>query len=126
MYLTAGGPARIVPLNIEGSRLVELFQGTLDILVLKALVWGPRHGYAVARWIGERTDDALQVEDGALYTALHRLEQRRWVRSEWGRSENNRAAKYYSLTAAGRRQLAERISIWQRYSAAVSRVLETA
>jgi PadR family transcriptional regulator, regulatory protein PadR len=105
---------------------LELLQGTLDILILKALVWGPRHGYAVARWIGERTDEALLVEDGALYTALHRIEQRGWVRGEWGRSENNRAAKYYSLTIAGRKQLATRISAWRRYTAAVSRVLETA
>ncbi len=124
MYLTSAGTAAIVPLNIEGSLPVDLLQGTLDILVLKALIWGPRHGYAVARWIGERTDEALLVDDGALYTALHRLEQRGWVKSQWGRSENNRAAKYYSLTTAGRKQLAERISVWQRYSAAVSRVLE--
>ena len=108
---------------LRGTDL-DLVQGTLDILVLKALVWGPRHGYAVARWIGERTDEELRVEDGALYTALHRLEKRGWVRGQWGRSENNRAAKYYALTAAGRRQLAARISVWQRYAAAVSRVLE--
>jgi PadR family transcriptional regulator, regulatory protein PadR len=105
---------------------LELLQGTLDTLILKALVWGPRHGYAVARWIGERTDEALLVEDGALYTALHRIEKRGWVRGEWGRSENNRPAKYYALTGAGRKQLATRISAWQRYAAAVSRVLETA
>ncbi len=108
---------------LRGTDL-DLVQGTLDILVLKALVWGPRHGYAVARWIGERTDEELHVEDGALYTALHRIEKRGWVRGQWGRSENNRAAKYYALTAAGRKQLAARISVWQRYAAAVSRVLE--
>jgi PadR family transcriptional regulator, regulatory protein PadR len=108
---------------LRGTDL-DLVQGTLDILVLKALVWGPRHGYAVARWIGERTDEELRVEDGALYTALHRIEKRGWVRAQWGRSENNRAAKYYALTAAGRKQLAARISVWQRYAAAVSRVLE--
>lgn len=110
---------------LRGTEL-DLLQGTLDILILKALVWGPRHGYAVARWISERTDDALMVEDGALYTALHRIEKRGWVKAQWGRSENNRAAKYYSLTPAGRKQLAVRISIWQRYAAAVSRILETA
>jgi len=109
---------------LRGTDL-DLVQGTLDILVLKALVWGPRHGYAVARWIGERTDEELRVEDGALYTALHRIEKRGWVRGQWGRSENNRAAKYYALTAAGRKQLAARISLWRRYAAAVSRVLET-
>jgi PadR family transcriptional regulator PadR len=108
---------------LRGTDL-DLVQGTLDILVLKALVWGPRHGYAVARWIGERTDEELRVEDGALYTALHRIEKRGWVRGQWGRSENNRAAKYYALTAAGRKQLAARVSVWQRYAAAVSRVLE--
>jgi len=108
---------------LRGTDL-DLVQGTLDILVLKALVWGPRHGYAVARWIGERTEEELRVEDGALYTALHRIEKRGWVRGQWGRSENNRAAKYYALTAAGRKQLAARISVWQRYAAAVSRVLE--
>jgi PadR family transcriptional regulator PadR len=108
---------------LRGTDL-DLVQGTLDILVLKALVWGPRHGYAVARWIEERTDEELRVEDGALYTALHRIETRGWVRGQWGRSENNRAAKYYALTAAGRKQLAARISVWQRYAAAVSRVLE--
>ena len=81
---------------LRGTDL-DLVQGTLDILVLKALVWGPRHGYAVARWIGERTDEELRVEDGALYTALHRIEKRGWVRGQWGRSENNRAAKYYAL-----------------------------
>jgi PadR family transcriptional regulator, regulatory protein PadR len=108
---------------LRGTDL-DLVQGTLDILILKALVWGPRHGYAVARWIGERTDEELRVEDGALYTALHRIEKRGWVRGQWGRSENNRAAKYYALTAAGRKQLAARISVWQRYAAAVSRVLE--
>ena len=108
---------------LRGTDL-DLVQGTLDILVLKALVWGPRHGYAVARWIGQRTDEELRVEDGALYTALHRIEKRGWVRGQWGRSENNRAAKYYALTAAGRKQLAARISVWQRYAAAISRVLE--
>jgi len=108
---------------LRGTDL-DLVQGTLDILVLKALVWGPRHGYAVARWIGERTDEELRVEDGALYTALHRIEKRGWARGQWGRSTHNRAAKYYALTAAGRKQLAARISVWQRYAAAVSRVLE--
>jgi PadR family transcriptional regulator len=105
---------------------LELLQGTLDVLVLKALTWGPRHGYAVARWIGERTQDELLVEDGALYTALHRMAKRGWVRSEWGRSENNRPAKFYTLTPAGRKHLAARTSMWQRYAAAISRVLETA
>jgi PadR family transcriptional regulator PadR len=105
---------------------LELLQGTLDLLILKALSWGPRHGYAVARWIADRTHDELVVEDGALYTALHRLRKRGWVESEWGRSEANRSAKYYELTLAGRAQLRARTSLWERYAAAVSRVLHTA
>jgi len=81
---------------------LDLLQGTLDVLVLKALAWGPRHGYAVARWIKETSDDALTVEDRALYVALHRLEGRGWIESEWGLSVNNRKAKYYQLTSAER------------------------
>ena len=103
-----------------------LIQGTLDALVLKTLSWGPRHGYAVARWIRETTADELLIEDGALYTALHRLEKRGWVESEWGVSENNRKAKYYQLTAAGRKQLGLRSALWERYAKAVFKVLRTA
>jgi PadR family transcriptional regulator PadR len=109
----------------DGTEL-ELLQGTLDLLILKALSRGANHGYAVARWIAERTGDELVIEDGALYTALHRLQKRGWLRSEWGRSENNRAAKYYELTPTGRKQLQVRASFWDRYAAAVSRVLQTA
>lgn len=102
---------------------LDLLQGTLDLLVLKTLSWGPRHGYAVARWIQETTRDALRVEEGALYPALHRLERRGWIASEWGLSENNRRAKYYQLTDAGRRQLRAQHAAWTRYTAAVGRVL---
>jgi transcriptional regulator len=105
---------------------LELLQGTLDVLVLKTLSWGPRHGYAVARWIADTTQDELQIEEGALYTALHRLEKRGWVEAEWGVSENNRRAKYYQLTALGRRQLRSRTALWERYAQAVTRVLRTA
>ena len=105
---------------------LDLLQGTLDVLVLKTLSWGPRHGYAVARWIAETTDDALRVEEGALYTALHRLEKRRLVESEWGISENNRKAKYYQLTPAGRANLRARTASWTRYAEAVFKVLRTA
>ena len=105
---------------------LDLLQGTLDVLILKTLSWGPMHGYGVSRWIRQRTDDVLTVEDAALYQALHRLERRGWIESEWGLSENNRRAKYYQLTAEGRRQLRAEVSTWQRYAAAVSRVLETA
>jgi PadR family transcriptional regulator PadR len=103
---------------------LQLLQGTLDVLVLKTLSWGARHGYAIARWIRDTTDDELQVEDRALYVALHRMEQRGWIESEWGFSENNRKAKYYQLTQAGRRQLRSKTATWARYSAAVTKVLQ--
>jgi len=102
---------------------LSLIQGTVDLLVLRALQQGPVHGYAVSRWIRERTDAVISMEDAALYQALHRLEARGWVESEWGVSENNRRAKYYSLTTAGRRQLRDEVATWQRYAAAMSRVI---
>jgi len=105
---------------------LDLLQGTLDVLILKTLTWGPMHGYAVAGAIRERTDDVILVEEGALYPALHRLERRGWVESEWGVSENNRRAKYYQLTAAGRRQLRAELSAWARYVEAVGKVLQPA
>jgi PadR family transcriptional regulator PadR len=100
-----------------------LLQGTLDVLVLKALAWGPRHGYAVARWIRSTTDGELNVEEGALYTALHRMEKRKWLESEWGVSENNRRAKFYRLTPAGERQLRQGSRDWSAYAEAVFKVL---
>jgi transcriptional regulator len=103
---------------------MNLLQGTLDLLVLKALVFGPLHGYGVARWVRETTDDTLVVEEGALYTSLHRMERRGWLESEWGVSENNRRAKYYSLTRAGRRRLDEELSLWVRYAEAVFKVVQ--
>jgi PadR family transcriptional regulator PadR len=105
---------------------LDLLQGTLDLLVLKALIFGPRHGYAVARWVRETTDDDLQIEEGALYTALHRMEKRRWLESEWGLSDANRKAKYYQITALGRRQLRAQTDVWTRYAQAMFKVLETA
>ena len=105
---------------------LQLLQGTLDVLVLKALESGPKHGYRVARWIKDATDAELQVEDRALYVALHRMEERGWLESEWGVTENNRRAKYYRLTAEGRRQLAAERDRWARYAAAVWKVLRTA
>ncbi|HEU4993828.1 MAG TPA: PadR family transcriptional regulator [Gemmatimonadaceae bacterium] len=101
-----------------------LVKGTLDVLILKAVSWGPRHGYAVAEWINVVTDRALLVEEGPLYTALHRLEKKNWLTSEWGYSETNRRARYYSLTRAGRQQLKSEVSLWERYSRAVSRALD--
>jgi transcriptional regulator len=105
---------------------LQLLQGTLDVLVLKTLSWGPRHGYAIAQWIRDTTDAELQVEDRALYVSLHRMEERAWLDSEWGVTENNRKAKYYQLTREGRRQLTARTATWSRYAAAVFKVLKTA
>ena len=102
---------------------LPILQGTLDILVLKALANEALHGYAVARWIRETTDDALRIEEGALYTALHRLEKRRWIESSWGLSENNRRAKFYGLTVSGRKQLRQGSQDWVRYAEAVSKIL---
>lgn len=104
---------------------LQVVHGTLDLLVLKALVWGPRHGYAVAHWISQSTGEDLQVEDRALYVALHRLERHGWVESEWGLSENNRRAKYYQITPSGRSHLAVLTGRWMRYTASVSRLLQT-
>jgi len=104
---------------------LDLLKGTLDVLVLKALIWGPRHGYAVARWIEDTTGGTLQVEEGALYHALHRLEKRGWLNSEWGVSDANRRAKYYALNPAGRKQLAAQTATWTRYAEAVFAVLRT-
>ena len=105
---------------------LDLLRGTLDVLVLKTLSWGPRHGYAVARWIKETSDGTITVEDRALYVSLHRLEERGLVSSEWGLSENNRKAKYYELTAQGRRQLRAKAADWTSYATAVFRILRTA
>ena len=104
---------------------LKLLQGTLDVLVLKALAFGARHGFAVAQWIRQTSDDALGIEDGALYTALHRLERRGLIASEWGLSDNNRKAKYYVLTRAGRAQLKSGTQAWTRYAEAVFKVLQS-
>jgi PadR family transcriptional regulator PadR len=101
----------------------ELLHGTLDALVLKTLSWGPRHGYAIARWIEDITDDALRIEEGSLYPALYRMERRGWIEAEWGLSENNRKVKFYRLTAAGRERLAVETAQWSRFTTAVSKVL---
>ena len=105
---------------------LDLLQGTLDVLVLKTVSWGARHGYAVAQWIRQTTDGELQIEEAALYTALYRLEQRKWLRSEWGLSDNNRRAKFYELTPAGRKELTAQAARWTRYAGAVTKVLRTA
>lgn len=102
---------------------LELIRGTFDLILLKTLSWGPMHGLGVFRWIEQQTNGQLQVEEGALYPALHRLEQRGALRAEWGITENNRRAKYYRLTPAGRRQLAAEVSRWSRYTEAVDMIL---
>ena len=104
---------------------LDLLQGTLDVLILKTLSWGPRHGYAIARWVHDVSDDVLRVEEGALYPALHRLEKRGWIESEWGLSDNNRRARFYQLTASGKRQLRAQTTRWTRYATAVFKVLQT-
>ncbi len=102
----------------------NLLQGTLDLLILKALSWGPRHGYGIADWIEHATGTEMLVGEGTLYPALHRLEARELVEAEWGLSENNRRAKYYRLTAAGRRQLAAEQANWLAFAGAMTRVFE--
>jgi len=102
-----------------------LLQGTLELLVLKTLSWGPMHGYGIASWIEGATDDVLRVEEGSLYPALYRMTRKGWIKGSWGTSENNRRAKFYALTAEGRRQFQEQTSGWQRFAAAVSRAVTT-
>lgn len=114
-------PKRGTP-PIEG----DMLQGTLDLLVLKTLALGPAHGHTIAHVIEQRSDDVLQVEHGSLYPALHRLEQRGWIASFWGVSGNNRRARYYRLTARGRKQLAQQTSRWDQIVHAINRVLRPA
>jgi transcriptional regulator len=103
---------------------VELLQGTLDLLILRTLRWGPAHGHAIAKAIERGSDEVLLVEQGSLYPALHRLERRGWIEAEWGSSENNRKARIYQLTRAGRKQLAEERAAWQTLTRTVGLVLD--
>jgi transcriptional regulator len=105
---------------------LDLLQGTLSLLILKTLNWGPMHGYAVARLIRDRSGEVFLVDEGALYPALHRLERNGWIESEWGLSENNRKAKFYQLTPRGRVQLRAEMATWQKYTKAVAGVLQPA
>ena len=102
----------------------ELLQGTLDLLILQTLGAGPLHGYAIVQRIQERSEDVLLVEEGSLYPALYRMEGKGWIAAEWGKSENNRRAKYYSLTRAGRKQLEQEVAMWQRVSRAITLILQ--
>ncbi len=101
----------------------ELLHGTLDTLLLKILSWGPRHGYAIARWIQQATGDALQIGEGSLYPALYRMERKGWIEAERGLSENNREVKFYRLTPTGRARLELELAQWDQFTAAVSKVL---
>jgi PadR family transcriptional regulator, regulatory protein PadR len=103
-----------------------LMQGTVDVLILKSLTWAPMHGYAISTWIHQRTDGQLAVEDAALYQALHRLERKGWVEAEWGVSDTNRKAKFYSVTPAGRKRLREDVAELRRYVDALFKVLQPA
>ena len=105
---------------------LDLLQGTLDVLILKTLSWGPMHGYGIASWIESATGDVLRVEEGSLYPALYRLEERGLVQSEWGKSEKNRRARFYTLTGAGRRRLGVEEENWRRLVLAVGKVMQTA
>src|SRR5437016_14367204 len=109
---------------MDGS--VDFLKGTLDLMILKTLSWSPSHGYGIARWIEHCTNDVLQVEEGSLYPALHKLEERGLITAEWGISDLGRRAKFYRLTAAGKKQLRSSHDYWARFSKAVSRVLEVA
>ncbi len=104
---------------------LDLLQGTLDLLMLKTLSWGPAHGYSVARWIEQLTGDMLQIGEGSLYPALHRLEEREWIESEWRVSEHNRRAKFYRLTQRGRHQLRAETTTWLSFVEAMGKVLRT-
>jgi PadR family transcriptional regulator, regulatory protein PadR len=110
----------------QGGRTerLELLQGTLDLLILRTLIFGPEHGQGIARAIKQTSDDELLVEHGALYPALRRLEERGWISATWGTSKNNRRAPFYSLTAAGRKQLGRKTNEWKRLAAAIARILD--
>ena len=104
---------------------IDLPQGTLDLLILRTLSLGPQHGWAISERVQQVSSDVLRIQQGSLYPALHRLERRGWIRAKWGTSDNNRRAKYYDLTAAGRKQLAAETDSWQKMTAAVTQVLES-
>jgi transcriptional regulator len=104
----------------------ELLQGTLDLLILKTLTAGSMHGYAIVQRIQQRSDDVLVVEEGSLYPCLYRMEEKGWISAEWGKSDHNRRAKFYSLTRSGRKQLEEETAIWERVHRAITLVLQAA
>jgi transcriptional regulator len=109
-----------------GNTRIDLPQGTLDLLILKTLALGPQHGWAISQRVQQISRDVLRIQEGSLYPALHRLERRGWLKSRWGASENNRRAKFYELTNAGRKQLETEKSAWRKLTVAVAHILETA
>jgi PadR family transcriptional regulator, regulatory protein PadR len=125
--LTLDKSSFILLSNVKGKQMpqpADLLQGTLDMLILKAVANEPQHGWAVAQRIQQVSNDVLQIGQGSLYPALHRLEYKGWIRAQWGASENNRKARFYSLTAAGRKQLNSELENWNRLSGAVNLVLQ--
>jgi PadR family transcriptional regulator len=104
--------------------MLAVLQGTLDFLVLRTVAWGPQHGFGIARWIRTVTDGRLEIDDGALYPALHRMEHKRWISAEWGVTESGRRARYYALTALGRKALREETTAWSEYSTAVHQIIK--
>ena len=110
-------------MNPRYQNRIELLQGTLDLLILQTLIWGAQHGYGISQVIRSQSGDVLQVDTGSLYPALHRLERQKWIKSEWMLTENNQRAKFYQLTATGRKQLAEERSRWTQMSDAIAAVL---
>ena len=109
--------------QVKPVKPIEFRQGAIELLILKTLHWGPQHGFSIARWIQDTTDDVLCLEEGSLYPTLHRLEDKGWVRGKWGTSENNRRAKFYELTAVGRTQLSAETRDWWKYADAIAKVL---
>jgi transcriptional regulator len=111
-------------MSTQGAKeRLELLQGTLDLLILRILIFGPQHGQGIARAIQQTSEEELLVEHGALYPALQRLEERKWISAKWGTSANNRRARFYALTAAGRRQLVKERTRWRRLATAIARIL---
>jgi PadR family transcriptional regulator, regulatory protein PadR len=128
-FLALGCPREVpFPLSLQvsvfvASPSIDLLQGSLDVIVLQTLRWQPMHGFGIARWIQRVTDDVFQVEEGTLYPALYRMENKGWVKGEWRITENNRRAKYYRLTAAGKRRLAEEAKTWQLFAGAMTKIM---
>jgi transcriptional regulator len=121
---------RILPVEAKGERMspqrIDLPQGTLDLLILRTLALEPQHGWAISERVQQISSDVLQIQQGSLYPALHRVERRGWIKARWGASENNRRAKYYELTHSGRKQLRSETTAWRKLTATVAQILETA